>query len=60
MSINTYLGSIDNNYKQINKKYAEIQEKPFSLKDIHYGCFHAPFAKMVQKAYVRMVYNDLL
>ncbi|EAR84420.2 hydroxymethylglutaryl-CoA synthase (macronuclear) [Tetrahymena thermophila SB210] len=60
LSINTYLGAIDNNFKTLNQKYAVANLRPFSLQDVDYGCFHAPFAKMVQKAFVRLFYNDVL
>lgn len=59
MSINTYLNAIDNNYKTINEKCKAAGQPMFSLDDIQYGCFHAPFAKMVQKAFVRLFFNDL-
>lgn len=60
LSINTYLGAIDNNYKTINAKYQRANLPAFSLEAISYGCFHAPFSKMVQKAFTRVFYNDLL
>jgi hydroxymethylglutaryl-CoA synthase len=32
----------------------------FSLADVNYCCFHAPFNKMVQRALARLVYNDFM
>lgn len=60
MSINTYLDAIDKNYKTINEKYRRAGLQPFTLANISFGCFHAPFGKMVQKAYTRVFYNDLM
>jgi hydroxymethylglutaryl-CoA synthase len=32
----------------------------FTLADVDYCCFHAPFNKMVQRAMARLVYNDFM
>ncbi|EGR28751.1 hypothetical protein IMG5_169480 [Ichthyophthirius multifiliis] len=60
LSIKTYLNAIDNNYKKMNEKLKERLNKKFSLNDFQYVCFHAPFAKMVQKAFSRLYFNDVL
>jgi hydroxymethylglutaryl-CoA synthase len=35
-------------------------QPPFTLDDIDYAVFHAPYGKQVQKGYGRMFYNDFL
>ncbi|KAF9955538.1 hypothetical protein BGZ70_010195 [Mortierella alpina] len=56
-----YMRSLDACYTLFTRKFSRLylrnSDKPVSL---DYVVFHAPNCKLVQKAYGRMVYNDML
>ena len=58
-SINTYLGAIANCYASIKQKQIAQGKQPLRIENFEFGCFHAPFAKMVQKAFYKLVAIDL-
>ena len=49
-----YLRSLDICYERLKARH----EAPVSVADLDYLCFHAPYNKLVQKSFARMVYND--
>jgi len=51
---------VDNCFKTLKEKQKNAKIQPVSIGTIDYACFHAPFAKMVLKAFTRLVYNDLI
>lgn len=75
-TLQTYLGSIDLAYDAFRSKYSKsaeskglpvkrstTSEEPradFSIDDMDYVILHSPYAKLVQKGFARLVYNDYL
>lgn len=60
LSIKTYIGAIENCYNNLKGKQAMHNHEVINLNNIDYGCFHAPFGKMVQKAFMKLVHIDVL
>ncbi|KAG2387812.1 hypothetical protein C9374_001406 [Naegleria lovaniensis] len=49
-----YLKALDICYERLRSRH----EQPISVADLDYLCFHAPYNKLVQKSFARMVYSD--
>ncbi|KAL9644241.1 hypothetical protein ABK040_005702 [Willaertia magna] len=49
-----YLRSLDVCFERLRQRH----DVPISTVDLDYFCFHAPYNKLVQKSFARMVYND--
>lgn len=60
LSQTCYLQALDFCYQRFCKKYEKIVGKPFTLSDASYVVCHAPYNKLVQKSYARLVYNDFI
>lgn len=72
VSVVTYVSALDQSYARYKEKVVKaakraqangtngVQKHAFSLNDIDYAIFHAPYGKQVQKGYGRMLYNDFL
>jgi len=73
-TLQTYLGSVDATYDAFRSKYAklaparqlpvaksETSSDPRTAFNLHladYAILHSPYAKLVQKGFARMLYND--
>jgi len=57
-SIKCYLHALDMCYQGYKKTFSKQNNRKFVLDDCQFALFHAPFAKMVQKAYARLLYGD--
>ncbi|KAF9911793.1 hypothetical protein EC991_002095 [Linnemannia zychae] len=59
-----YIRSVDACYslftKKFSKRYSPNPEQLIKSQDLDYSVFHAPNCKLVQKAFGRMAYNDML
>jgi len=55
-----YLRSLDTCYQGLLRKLAQQTSKVYSLDDFNFVLFHAPYNKLVQKSFARLVYNDCL
>ncbi|OAQ31846.1 hypothetical protein K457DRAFT_135636 [Linnemannia elongata AG-77] len=59
-----YIRSVDACYslftKKFSKRYSPNPEQLIKSEDLDYSVFHAPNCKLVQKAFGRMAYNDML
>ncbi|KAF9939875.1 Hydroxymethylglutaryl-CoA synthase, cytoplasmic [Modicella reniformis] len=59
-----YVRSVDACYslftKKFSKRYSPNPEQLIKVQDIDYAVFHAPNCKLVQKAFGRLAYNDML
>eukprot|EP00899_Mesostigma_viride_P026640 jgi/Mesvir1/7160/Mv02520-RA.1 len=59
-----YLTALDECFRLYAHKYArlvpEAMGQPFRLDQADYLLFHAPYNKLVQKSYARLVYNDFV
>ncbi|KAF9181247.1 hypothetical protein BGZ51_003918 [Haplosporangium sp. Z 767] len=59
-----YIRSVDACYslytKKYSKRYSANPEQLIKSQDLDHVVFHAPNCKLVQKAYGRMAYNDML
>ncbi|KAF9581607.1 Hydroxymethylglutaryl-CoA synthase, cytoplasmic [Lunasporangiospora selenospora] len=59
-----YIRSVDACYslfaKKFTKRYGANPDKLIKSQDLDHCVFHAPNCKLVQKAYGRMAYNDML
>ncbi|KAF7985183.1 hypothetical protein HWV62_7782 [Athelia sp. TMB] len=68
VSVVTYVSALDQSYARFKEKTVKAAKRAqtngslpaFSLNDIDYAVFHAPYGKQVQKGYGRMFYNDFL
>ena len=59
MSVYSYLESLDHVYARYIEKFANRTGLTFSMADADHALFHAPYNKLVQRAYSRMIYLDL-
>jgi len=58
-TISCYLRALDTCYGRFTRRAEELlKQEKFSLQDIDYIVFHAPFHKMVQKSFARLLFND--
>ncbi|GJD08074.1 Hydroxymethylglutaryl-CoA synthase A [Galdieria sulphuraria] len=58
-TISCYLRALDTCYSRfIHRAEGLTKQDNFSLQDIDYIVFHAPFHKMVQKSFARLLFND--
>ncbi|KAG0299411.1 hypothetical protein BGZ98_010078 [Dissophora globulifera] len=59
-----YIRSVDACYslfaKKFSKRYSPNPEQLFKVQEIDHLAFHAPNCKLVQKAFGRLAYNDML
>jgi hydroxymethylglutaryl-CoA synthase len=56
-----YLRSLDICFEKFASKFAAREKHPFSVvKDADYVLFHAPYNKLVQKSFARLMYNESL
>lgn len=56
-----YLRALDVCFEKFASKFAAREGRSFSvLKDADYALFHAPYNKLVQKSYARLLYNEHL
>ncbi|XP_021571568.1 hydroxymethylglutaryl-CoA synthase, mitochondrial isoform X2 [Carlito syrichta] len=65
LSIECYLRALDRCYasyrQKIQKQWKQAGiDRPFTLDDLQFMVFHAPFCKMVQRSLARLMYNDFL
>lgn len=60
LSLKCYLSALDICYKRYGEKFAKQFNlmKPFSLSELDYMVFHAPYCKLVQKSIGRCLFND--
>ncbi|EFC50763.1 hydroxymethylglutaryl coenzyme A synthase [Naegleria gruberi] len=49
-----YLRALDICYERLRARH----EEPVAVADLDYLCFHAPYNKLVQKSFARMIYSD--
>ncbi|KAI0565061.1 Hydroxymethylglutaryl-coenzyme A synthase [Gracilaria domingensis] len=60
-TVDTFVGAMDECYRRYASRAKASDKPPFSIRrDVDYCVFHAPFNKMVQKSFARLVYNDFL
>eukprot|EP00455_Lapot_gusevi_P023657 TRINITY_DN2454_c0_g1_i7.p1 TRINITY_DN2454_c0_g1~~TRINITY_DN2454_c0_g1_i7.p1 ORF type:complete len:478 (-),score=128.95 TRINITY_DN2454_c0_g1_i7:66-1439(-) len=55
-----YLRALDTCYNRYLQKYRNLHGREAYLSDFDYVIFHAPYNKLVQKSYARLVYNEYL
>lgn len=73
VSVTTYISALDASYARFREKTARTKklhlanghangksDKGFSLDDVDYAVFHAPYGKQVQKGFGRLFYNDFV
>jgi len=60
LSQTCYLQAIDLCYRRFCKKFEKREGKAFTLADADYVVCHAPYNKLVQKSYARLIYNDYI
>lgn len=59
MSVYCYLEALERVYERYAARFAQHHGRPFGIADADHALFHAPYNKLVQKAYARLVYLDL-
>lgn len=60
LSVECYLRAVDNCYARYGEKFTKQSGSPFNVNVADYVIFHAPYNKLVQKSFGRMVYNDMI
>ena len=60
LSVQSYMEALDEVYQRFAVKFAHRRGKLFSMAEADYSLFHAPYNKLVQKAYSRLMYLDLV
>ncbi|KAI9464723.1 hydroxymethylglutaryl-coenzyme A synthase C terminal-domain-containing protein [Boletus coccyginus] len=73
VSVTTYISALDASYARFREKTARAKklhlanghangnpDNGFSLDDVDYAVFHAPYGKQVQKGFGRLFYNDFI
>ncbi len=58
MSVYSYLEALDRVYARYIEKFEQRTGLTFSMDDADHALFHAPYNKLVQRAYTRMLYLD--
>jgi hydroxymethylglutaryl-CoA synthase len=58
LSVNSYLEALDQVYLRYIEKFEQRTGLPFSMKDADFALFHAPYNKLVQTAFARILYLD--
>lgn len=53
-----YLRSLDQTYNIFAQKFKLLHKQDFDLSMVDHAVFHAPYNKLVQKAFSRLSYND--
>ncbi|KAL4431198.1 hypothetical protein ABPG75_006454 [Micractinium tetrahymenae] len=59
LSVYCYLSTLDLLYARYGAKWEKRMGRPFRLDDADHALFHAPYNKLVQKAFARLVYTDI-
>jgi hydroxymethylglutaryl-CoA synthase len=60
LSIECYLRAVDHCYDGYTKRFFAVESRKWTFDDIDYIAFHAPYNKLVQKSFARLMYNDFL
>lgn len=55
-----FLTALDDCYTRFVAKSKQVRDRAISVKDTDYFVFHAPYNKLVQKSFARLVYQDML
>jgi hydroxymethylglutaryl-CoA synthase len=55
LSVSCYLRALDNCYQIYAKKFYAKEGRHYSLNDADFYVFHAPYNKLVQKSFGRLV-----
>ena len=55
-----FLTALDDCYTRFITKSKQVRDRAISVKDTDYFVFHAPYNKLVQKSFARLVYQDML
>lgn len=58
-SLDCYFKALESCYENFVKKHQLVNKQNVSLDDFDFFCFHSPFAKMVEKAFIQLVSYDL-
>lgn len=60
LSVYCYLQTLDRCLARYSEKFEKRVGRPFSIRDdVDHALFHAPYNKLVQKAFSRLTYHDL-
>eukprot|EP00357_Protocruzia_adherens_P030628 CAMPEP_0115046288 /NCGR_PEP_ID=MMETSP0216-20121206/48662_1 /TAXON_ID=223996 /ORGANISM="Protocruzia adherens, Strain Boccale" /LENGTH=1286 /DNA_ID=CAMNT_0002429345 /DNA_START=2875 /DNA_END=6735 /DNA_ORIENTATION=+ len=60
LSIESYMGALDNCYLGLRNKLRERRNFEFNSDTVEYFIFHQPFGKQVQKSWSRLILNEIL
>lgn len=59
-TVDTFVHAMDECYDRFRARAKVKDGVPFSMRSVDYAVFHAPFNKMVQKSFARLLYSDFL
>jgi len=59
LSQNTYINALVNTYAGLKRKSRKAKLPSVSLADTDYYCFHTPYAKLIQKSFARLFWEDI-
>ena len=63
LSVQSYIQALDSCYGVLCKKAnvaLQLSNECFCLQNFDYVLFHCPFAKLVQKSFARLIFNDVV
>jgi len=60
LSVECYLRATDACYRRYKEIYKTKKKETFNMNRADFVLFHAPFCKLVQKAFARLAYNEFL
>jgi len=60
LSVTCYLRAVDNCYEHYASRFQSKEKAPYTLDKSDYYVFHAPYNKLVQRSFSRMMYNDFM
>lgn len=59
-TVDVFVKAMDDCYEKYRKRVERLEGSKFSVRDVDFVLFHAPFNKMVVKSFARMLYSDFL
>ena len=59
LSTDVYLDSLIQSLEQLKKKYSDTGKK-FAVEDLDFFLFHCPFSKQVEKAFLKVMYEEIM
>lgn len=59
LSQDSYLTALEATYEGIRNKTLSRTKSMISVSDVDFYCFHTPYSKLIQKAFMKLYWNDI-